>query len=164
MNDQLIPMDIGPLNPTGWGLIIAWVAFSIVYLVLAKRLLPRINRVLVQRDQKVHGVAVEAEQVLDQAADVRNEHDAVLAAARHDAAHTRQQAYEEGTRLIAQAREEGMRERERILVSGRAAIEAERVAAGGELQPDLETWARELAERILGEPTGASVQRSRATD
>ncbi|MFI1395588.1 hypothetical protein [Streptomyces sp. NPDC020681] len=164
MNDDLIPIDIGPLNPTGWGLIIGFLSFGIVYAVMAWRILPRAARIIQQREQKTQGVAYEAEQLRDQAEEIRAQWEAVLAEARHDAAHTRQRAHEEGTTLIVAARAEGLRERERILAEGAASIEAERTVAEAELRDDVDIWARALAERILGEPVSAPADGSRTTD
>lgn len=161
MNDQLLPKDIGPLNPSGYGLIVALVSFALVFAVLSKRLLPRIARLQEEREYKTQGVSEQAEALLVEAAAVRADYDAELAAARHEAAHARQQAHEEGARLIVQARAEGLRERERILAAGAAEIEAERIAAEAELRAEVDVWAHALAERILGEPIGALANRSR---
>jgi F-type H+-transporting ATPase subunit b len=159
MNDQLLPLDIGPLNPSGYGIIVGLVSFGLVLAVLSKRLLPRITRVLEEREEKTRGVSAQAEALLVEAMAVRADYDAELAAARHDAARTRQHAHEEGARLITEARAEGLRERERILAAGAAEIEAERIAAEAELRADVDAWARALAERILGEPVGAPADR-----
>lgn len=163
MNEQLLPMDIGPLNPSGYGLIVGLVSFALVHVVLSKRLLPRISRLLEERDERTLGVSEQADALLVQAAAVRAEYDAELAAARHEAARTRQQAHEEGARLIVEARAEGLRERERLLAAGAAEIEAERIAGEAELRSHVDAWARALAERILGEPIGAPADRSRTS-
>ncbi|MFI6283955.1 hypothetical protein ACIBCM_04205 [Streptomyces sp. NPDC051018] len=152
MNDGIIPFDVGPLNPTGWGLVVGTVSFGIVYLVLAGRLMPRAARVLAERERLTWGVTEQAEEVRTEAEQVRAQREAILAEARHDAARARQRAHEEGMELILAARAEGIRERERILAEGAAAIEAERVVAEAELRSDVDHWAREIAERIVGEP------------
>ncbi|AZK97530.1 MULTISPECIES: F0F1 ATP synthase subunit B family protein [Streptomyces] len=152
MNDKLLPLDIGPLNPTGWGLVIGLVAFALVYAVLAGRLLPRAAAVIAEREAKTQGVMDAADEVRAEAEDIRAQREAILAEARHEAAHTRQRAHEEGTALIAAAREEGLREKERIVAEGAAAIEAERVVAEAALRSDVDAWAHSLAERIVGEP------------
>ncbi|MCX4820663.1 hypothetical protein OG883_12230 [Streptomyces sp. NBC_01142] len=164
MDDYLLPLDLGPLNPSRYGLIVALVSFGITYAVLSKRLLPRGARTLEERDARIHGVSLQAESLREEAAAVRAEYEAELAAARHEAARTRQHAHEQGVGLIMEARAEGLRERERILAAGAVQIEAERIAAEAELRSDVDTWARELAERILGEPIGVSADRSRTTD
>ncbi|MFF0447980.1 hypothetical protein ACFYT4_16485 [Streptomyces sp. NPDC004609] len=152
MNDGILPFDVGPLNPTRWGLVVGVVSFGIVYLVLAGRLMPRAARVIAEREKLTSGVTEQAEEVRTEAEQVRAQREAILAEARHDAARARQRAHEEGVELIIAARAEGMRERERILTEGAAAIEAERVVAEAELHSDVGHWARAIAERIVGEP------------
>ena len=164
MNDHLIPMDIGPLNPSGYGLLIGFLAFALAFAVLSRRVLPRAERILRERDEKIHGVAEYAEQLRVQATEVRADYEAALAAARHDAARTRQRAHEEGMALIVAARAEGLRERQRIVAAGAAAIEAERAAAEEELRADADAWAAALAERILGEPLGAWADGAHSSD
>ncbi|MEU9603510.1 hypothetical protein [Streptomyces sp. NPDC048057] len=155
MNDKLLPLDIGPLNPTGWGLVVGFVAFAIVYAVLAGRLLPRAAAIIAEREAKTQGVMDAADEVRTEAEEVRAQREAILAEARHEAAHTRQQAHEEGTALIAAARAEAQQEKERILAEGAAAIEAERVVAEAALRADVDAWGHSLAERIVGEPVPA---------
>lgn len=164
MNEHLIPMDIGPLNPSGFGMIIGFVSFAVVFAVLSKRLLPRIARLLEERDARTKGTSRQAEAILADAAQVRADADAELADGRHEAARIRQQAHEEGVRLITAARAEGIRERDGILAAGAATIEAERTVAEAELRADVDAWARMLAERIIGEPAGAPMDRSPSAD
>ncbi|MFE7134488.1 hypothetical protein ACFVIM_26875 [Streptomyces sp. NPDC057638] len=150
--DQLIPLDIGPLNPNGWELIAGLVCFALVYFPLAWWILPRVRAILQERAVAIHGVRAEADGLQTEADRLRDERDAILAAARHDAAHTRQRAYEEGTALVTAARAEGARERERIIAAGAVEIEAERTVAAEALRGDVDRLGRELAERVLGEP------------
>jgi F-type H+-transporting ATPase subunit b len=164
MNEQLLPMDLGPLNPSGYGLIVGLLCFIFVFVVLSKRLLPRISDVIAERERKTAGVLEESEQLRAEAAAVRAGYDARLAEARHDAARTRQRAYEEGTALIVAARAEGLREREEIITAGTARIEAERAASKAELRDEVDAWAQALAERILGEPLGVSASGRRTGD
>ncbi|MGW6454528.1 F0F1 ATP synthase subunit B family protein [Streptomyces sp. NPDC055078] len=166
MNENLLPFDIGPLNPSGYGLIAGFLSFALGYAALAWLVLPRAARVIKRRDELTHGVLRHAETVRAEAEAVRTERDAILAGARHDAARTRHRAKETGTRLIGDARADGQRERERIVAAGTAAIAAERALAETALRAEVDTWGRALAERILGEPLSAPVRTDgpRATD
>ncbi|MFI1868700.1 F0F1 ATP synthase subunit B family protein [Streptomyces jumonjinensis] len=152
MNDNLLPFDIGPLNPSGYGLILSLVCFALVFFPLSRWLLPHAARIQEERAERIEGGMEHAERVRAQAHALREEREALLADARHDAARTRQRAHEEGTALIVAAREDGQRERERILAAGAASIEAERTVAVAALRADAEGWGRVLAERIIGEP------------
>ncbi|MET9804844.1 hypothetical protein [Streptomyces sp. NPDC006368] len=154
-NAEVFPFDLGPLNPVWADLIIGVVLFAATFLVLAKVILPRINRTLERRQDAIEGGTDRAEELREQAARLHAEYEAELAAARHDAARVRAEAHEQGAAAITAAREEGLRERERIIAAGTARIAEERAAAETRLGDDVEAWARTLAERIVGEPVTA---------
>ncbi|MFJ2768551.1 hypothetical protein [Streptomyces sp. NPDC087300] len=149
---QLIPMNLGPLNPDVAELAVATVLFGAVFL-LVGRFLPRINSVLEERATLLDGVTGgPAAAIRREAERVRAEHETLLSEARREAARVRQAAREEGAALIAEAREDGLRERAEIVVTGQARVEAERVEAEAELRGCVSEVASELASRIVGEP------------
>jgi F-type H+-transporting ATPase subunit b len=100
---ELIPYPVGPLNPKVQDLGYALVLFAFVY-VLVARVLPRMNQALEARDDAITGAKDRAGATRARAEDERDKAQALLAEARHDAARIRQQAFEEGTALIAEAR------------------------------------------------------------
>nr|WP_236070795.1 hypothetical protein [Streptomyces polyasparticus] len=143
---------LGPLNPLVEGLVFALVCFAACYVLMAKVLLPRIDAVLHDRDELLS--PREGPWLPDgcePGLPVR-----LLAEARHDAARTRQRAYEEGAAIIAAARARALEERTELLARGREQIASARAAAEAELRADVDALARELAARILGEPVGAA--------
>lgn len=144
-------MEIGPLNPRVHELVAAAVLFTLCYFFIT-RLLRRINRVLEEREQATTGAGRQAEEVRAQAEAKREEVHALLAEARHEAAHIRRRAEEQGAALIAAARADGVREREGMLAEAGARIEAERAAAEAELRIHVSELAAELASRVVGEP------------
>ncbi|WP_329125945.1 ATP synthase F0 subunit B [Streptomyces sp. NBC_01465] len=149
---QKLAVDLGPLKPDNTQLLFGVVLFALLYLVLAKVLLPRIARTIAARDDAIHGQQERAEDLRVQAEEIHADYQAALADARHEASRIRQQAKEEGAAAIAEARAEGIREKEAIVAEGTVVIEAERTAAEAELRTHVEELAVELAERILGEP------------
>ncbi|WP_455360227.1 F0F1 ATP synthase subunit B family protein [Streptomyces sp. SYSU K21746] len=153
---ELLPLDIGPLNPTVPELLVGLVLFAASFVVLAKVLLPRIARVLAEREDAIDGVSARAADLRAQAAQVRADRLAEIAAGRHAAAAIRHRAQDEGMALIAEAREQALRERDAIVAAGRAAIAAERAVAEAELHAYVGVWGADLATRILGEPLPAS--------
>ncbi|GGX15180.1 F0F1 ATP synthase subunit B family protein [Streptomyces chryseus] len=148
-------MDLGPLNPRLSELVVAFVTFGAVVWALSRVLLPRLERVLAQREAMTGGREKEAEELRAEAARVRALYDSAMADARRVAARARQEAHEEGAALTAAARADGMRLREQILADGAVVIAAERAAAEAVLRPYAEGLARDLAGRILGEPVPA---------
>ncbi|MEU8618393.1 hypothetical protein [Streptomyces sp. NPDC048623] len=154
-NKQIFPMDLGPLNPVWAELILGAVLFGLTFLILAKGILPKIKRTLAEREDAIEGGTERADDLRSEATAIREQYEAELAEARHDAARIRAQATEEGSAAIAAARAEGVQEREAILAAGHAKIAAERESAERELSADVDAWAHALAGRIVGEPVGA---------
>ncbi|MGW8725909.1 F0F1 ATP synthase subunit B family protein [Streptomyces sp. NPDC055808] len=156
---KLLPINVGPLNPTVPDLLIGLVLFLLCFGILAGVLLPRVKRTLDEREALTTGRTHEAETILAEAAEVRSRYEAELAGARHEAARIRQQAKEEGTAAMAAACAEGVRERDELLAAGAESIAAARAAAEAELRPYVDVLAADLAGRILGEPLTAPAER-----
>ncbi|MEU3073995.1 F0F1 ATP synthase subunit B family protein [Streptomyces laurentii] len=154
-NKQIFPIDLGPLNPVWAELILGAILFALTFLILAKGILPKINRTLAEREDAIDGGTDRADGLRAEATAVREQYEAELAEARHDAARIRSQATEEGSKAIAAARAEGIAERDGILAAGHQQIAAERETAERELAGDVDSWAHALAGRIVGEPVGA---------
>ena len=74
-----------------------------------------------------------------------------LAEARHEAARLREEAREEGARIIADLREQGQAQKQRLVDSAQAQIEADRQQAINSLRTEVGTLAVELASRVVGE-------------
>ncbi|KFF95878.1 ATP synthase subunit beta [Streptomyces scabiei] len=148
---DLLPMDIGPLNPVVGELAVAAVLFALVFLCFV-RLVPRIQRVLDEREAATKGTEAQAEALQEEARIKRAEVAAALADARHEAARIRQRAYEEGAALITEARADGSREYTTLLAEGRARLTAARTSAEAELRLHVAELASNLAARIIGEP------------
>ncbi|MFF7394451.1 hypothetical protein ACFZAE_39265 [Streptomyces scabiei] len=153
---DLLPMDIGPLNPVVGELVVAAVLFALVFLFFV-RFVPRIQRVLDEREAATKGTGAEAEALREQARIKRAEVARTLADARHEAARIRQRAVEEGTALIAEARADGRREYTTLLTEGHARLAADRATAEAELHDHVTELAANLASRILGERIEAKV-------
>ncbi|MFE6282053.1 ATP synthase F0 subunit B [Streptomyces sp. NPDC057877] len=160
---ELLPVDIGPLNPLVPDLVVGLVLFALCYAALV-RLLKRARAVLELRERMTQGTADQAEEVRARAEEKRDEARAVLAQARHEAARIRRRAEQEGAALIASARADGVRERDGMLAQAAARLESERAAAEAELRVYVSELASELAGRLVGEPLGQSEPTSPATD
>ncbi|MFE0646896.1 hypothetical protein ACFW2Y_35675 [Streptomyces sp. NPDC058877] len=154
-NSTVFTTDLGPLNPVWAELILGAVLFGITFLIMAKAVLPKIKRTLDEREDAIDGGTERADDLRSEAAAIREQYEAELAEARHEAARIRSQATEEGSAAIAAARAEGIAERDAILAAGTAKIAEERSAAERELTADVDAWAHALAARIVGEPVGA---------
>lgn len=153
-----------PLLPSTPELIIGTVAFLVVFGVLGKILLPRIQRTLAERTDRIEGGLRRAEQAQAEAQRVLRQYRAQLADVRHEAARLREEAREQGARMIAEMREQGRAEMNRLSDAARTRIAAEHESARTALRAEMGTLAVELAGRILGESLADEARRSRAVD
>ncbi len=153
-----------PLVPHWPELIIGAIAFLIVFALLAKVLMPRISATLAERTDQIEGGLKRAEDAQAEANDLRDQYRAQLADARHEAARLREQAKEEAAQIVAEGRASGAAERERIIASASAQIEADRQQALTALRAEVGSLAVELASRIVGESLADEARQSRMVD
>ncbi|MER6569854.1 hypothetical protein ABT288_27610 [Streptomyces sp. NPDC001093] len=143
---------MGPLEPKILDLIVALICFVPVWAIMAKVLLPRLEKTLAARDDAIEGRLEQSEEARAEAARIYAEYQAELSAARHEAAQTRQAATEEGAALIAALRAEGQQVREKLIAEAKVQLDADRILAEAELREDVFGLATELASRMVGEP------------
>ncbi len=153
-----------PLVPNTTELILGLVAFFVIFGVLARILLPRITRTLEARTDQIEGGLRRAEEAQAEASRVLAEYRAQLAQARHEAARIREAAKEEAAQIVAQGRAEGAAERQRIIDSASAQIEADRQHALASLRAEVGALAVELAGRIVGESLADEARQARMVD
>src|SRR5215467_11509997 len=102
-----------PLIPHWPELVIGTIAFLIVFTLLARVLMPRINKTLEERTDAIEGGLKRADDAQAEAKRVLDEYRAQLAEARHEASRLREQAREEAAQIVAEGRAAGVAERER---------------------------------------------------
>jgi F-type H+-transporting ATPase subunit b len=153
-----------PLIPPIPELVIGLIAFAIVFIFLAKKLLPNINKVLEERREAIEGGIEKAEAVQAEAEQTLAKYKEQLSEARHEANRLRQEAQEQGAALIAEMRAEGQRQREEIVAAGHAQIEADRKAAAQSLRQDVGQLATDLAGKLVGESLDDVARQSRVID
>ena len=153
-----------PLIPHWPELIIGTIAFLIVFALLARVLMPRISKTLEERTDAIEGGLKRADDAQDEANRVLAEYKAQLAEARHEASRLREQAREEAAQIVAQGRADGVAERERIIASAAAQVDADRQQALTALRAEVGTLAVELAGKIVGESLADEARQSRMVD
>jgi F-type H+-transporting ATPase subunit b len=153
-----------PLIPTIPELVIGAVAFFVVFGVLGKVLLPRIQQTLQERTDKIEGGLERAEEAQAEAARVLEQYRQQLADARHEAARLREEAKEQGAQIIAEMREQAQAEARRLTEAANAQIDAERQQALTSLRAEVGALATELAGRIVGESLQDEARQSRIVD
>ena len=153
-----------PLVPNWTEVIVGGIAFFIVFFALWKILLPRILTTLNERTDAIEGGIERAAQAEAEANRLREQFQAQLAEARHEAARQREQALEEGAQIIAAKREEAQAEAARIIASAHSQIDADRQQAFASLRGEIGTLAVQLAGKIVGESLDDEARQSRVVD
>jgi F-type H+-transporting ATPase subunit b len=132
-------------------LIVGAITFGIIFVVLWKLLLPRLNQTLEERTDKIEGGLQRAEEAQAEANETLARYREQLAEARHEAARLREQAREQGAQIIAEMREEAQAEARRLVEAAHAQIEADRQQALQSLKAEVGGLAVDLASRVVGE-------------
>jgi F-type H+-transporting ATPase subunit b len=140
-----------PIWPAASELVLGLVCFVVVFGVLGKLLLPRITKVLEEREDAIEGGINRADEAQAEAQRVLEQYRAQLDDARHEAARLRAEATEQGAAIIAEMRERAAAEARRITEAAQAQIGAERQAALQSLRAEVGSLSIDLASRIVGE-------------
>lgn len=158
------PQTGNPLVPNWIEVIWGAIAFFLVFIVLWRVLLPRISKTLEERTEAIEGGIQRAEEARADADRMAAQYTAQLAAARHDAARQREQAIEEGARILAERRAAAEAEARRIIEAAHAQVEADRMQAFASLRAEVGALAVELASKIVGESLADEARQSRVVD
>jgi F-type H+-transporting ATPase subunit b len=153
-----------PLFPTAAEFIIGAILFFLVFGVLAKVLMPRIQKILTERTDLIEGGLARSEEAQAEAKELLDQYREQLAEARHEASRMRAEAQEQGAQIIAEMREQAQAEGRRITEAAQAQIEAERQQALISLRSEVGTLATELASRIVGESLTDEARQRRMVD
>jgi F-type H+-transporting ATPase subunit b len=167
MHIYVIAADAGsqnPLIPTWTELIIGLIAFLIVFGFLGRLLLPRAQKMLAERTDKIEGGLERAEEAQAEAQQVLEQYRQQLAEARHEAARLREEAREQGAQIIAEMREEAQAEARRLTEAANAQIQSERQQALTALRSEVGALSTDLASRIVGESLTDEARQSRVVD
>jgi F-type H+-transporting ATPase subunit b len=140
-----------PLIPAPADLIWGAVCFAIILALFWWKVLPAVKKLLDERAAKIEGGIERAEQAQREAAAALDKYNAQLAEARAEAARIREQAREDGKRIIVEMREQAQAEAARITAHAQAQIEAERQAAVTSLRAEVGSLAIDLASGVVGE-------------
>ena len=153
-----------PLIPALPEFIIGTIVFLVVFGVLAKMLMPRIQQTLTERTEMIEGGLARSDEAQAEAKQLLDQYREQLAGARHEAARLREEAREQGAQIIAEMREQAQAEARRVTEAAQAQIEAERQQALTSLRAEVGTLATELASRIVGESLTDEARQSRMVD
>ena len=153
-----------PLIPSLPELIIGTICFVLVFGILGKVFMPRIQKMLAERTELIEGGLARSEEAQSQAKDLLDQYRQQLDDARREAARLREEAREQGAQIIAEMRDQAQAEARRITDAAQSQIEAERQQALTSLRTEVGNLATELASRIVGESLADQARQSRMVD
>jgi F-type H+-transporting ATPase subunit b len=138
--------------------------FALLVFVLAKWVIPPINKAMTDRQAAIKAQFDEAAKLKADAQAADEAHKAALAEARHEATKIREEAREQGVQIIAQHREQAQVEADRVTANAHAQIEVERAQTLAQLKSEVGTIATTLAGRIVGESLDDDERQKRTVD
>lgn len=138
--------------------------FALLVFVLAKWVIPPINKVMTQRQDLIKEQFAEAAKAKADAEAAQQANKAELAEARAEASRIREEAHEQGKQIIAQQKQQAQIEADRVTASAHAQIEVERAQALAQLKGEVGAIATALASRIVGESLEDDDRQKRTVD
>ena len=139
-------------------------AFALLFYLLAKYVIPPINRAMTNRQEAIRKEFADLDQARADANAAEAEFKAQIADARHEAARIREEAREQGAQIVSEMRQQGESEKARIIDGAHTQIAAERQQAVASLRAEVGTLATTLAGRIVGESLEDDERSGRVVD
>ncbi|GAB2991628.1 F0F1 ATP synthase subunit B [Nocardioides montaniterrae] len=144
--------------------VVELIAFVIMFAIIAKFIIPPINRAMVARQEAIRQQFADLDAAKAEASSAKDEFESQIAEARKEAARIREESREQGAAIIAEMREQAQAESARIVEHGKTQIEAERQAAIASLRAEAGGLATGLAGKIVGEGLEDEARQSRVVE
>lgn len=145
-------------------IIVELIAFLLIIAVLARYVIPPVNKALTARQEAIRTQFKDMEDAKAKAeASEKKYHDA-LSDAHHEANAIRAKAKDDGEKMIAEAREKAQAESARILATAQNQLAAERTHVVHALRSEVGGMATALAGRIVGESLDDEARRRRTVE
>jgi F-type H+-transporting ATPase subunit b len=140
-----------PLLPAAPDLIWSSVIFVVLFIFFWRLILPRVQVMLDARAELIEGGIKKAENAQAEATAALEKYNEQLAEARAEAAKIRDQARQDGTKILNELKEQASADAARITVNAQATIEAERQSALVSLRSEVGSLAIDLASGVIGQ-------------
>ena len=155
---------VNPLIPHTAELIVGAIAFTLLFLVLRKFVVPMFEKAFTARTEAIQGGIERAEKAQVEAQRALNQYTEQLSKAQSEAQTLREEARVQGAAIIEDLRAKAQEEAARITATAHASIEAERQQAVTSLRNEVGALAVELASKIVGEALDDQARQSRIVD
>ncbi len=156
--------DAYPVIPHPGELIVGIISFVILYFLYKRIVVPRLERMLAERQRSIEGGIERAEAMQAEAKAALERYQAQLAEARSEAAQIRDQARAEGQQILEELRRQAQEESARIVARGEEQLATSRQQVVNELRGQIGALAVDLAGRVVGESLADDARRSGTVD
>lgn len=156
--------DNNPLIPTSYDIVWSVVVLIIIGFFFWKFVTPIYTKVMAEREEKIEGGILRAEEAQAKAQAAYEQYTAQLAEARVEASRIREDAQEQGKQIVNEMKVKAQNESDRIIAAGGNQLQAQRQQIVAELRGDLGRTAVDLSEKILGEALSDEVTRASSID
>jgi F-type H+-transporting ATPase subunit b len=140
-------MDL--LNPSFGLLIWTFLAFIVVFFILAKYAWPAIIKGLKEREEGIATAIASAEKMKKEMNELKSENEALLAKAREERGLMIKEAKETADKMVAEAKEKAKSEYDRIVADAQTAILQQKNAALTDVKNQVGALVIEVSEKIL---------------
>ena len=120
---------LNPLIPHTAELIVGAIAFTLLFLVLRKAVVPKFEKAFTDRTEAIQGGLERAEKAQEEAQRALVQYNEQLSSAQGEASRLREEARVQGAAIIEELRTKAQEEAARITAAAHASIEAERQQA-----------------------------------
>ena len=155
---------LNPLIPHTAELVVGAIAFTLLFLVLRKAVVPKFEKAFTDRAEAIEGGIERAEKAQLEAQRALSQYNEQLSKAREEAQTLREEARVQGVSIVEELRAKAQEEAARITSAAHASIEAERQQAITSLRNEVGALAVELASKIVGESLDDQARQSRIVD
>ncbi len=126
-----------------------FIAFLIILGIIAKYILPRLQRPLAERQAIIRKQMEDSDEAKKKLEEAREAYQSALLEAREEAAEIREHARAEAQRTVEELRAQAVEEQARIIARGEAQLATQRESIVRELRVEIGTLAVELSEKIV---------------
>jgi len=155
---------VNPLIPHTAELVVGAIAFTLLFLVLRKAVVPMFEKAFAARTEAIEGGIRKAEQAQLDAQRALTQYNEQLSSAQGEASRLRDDARAQGAAILEELRTKAQEEAARITAAAHASIEAERQQAITSLRNEVGALAVELASKIVGEALDDQARQSRIVE
>jgi F-type H+-transporting ATPase subunit b len=153
-----------PILPHYGELIFGLVSFVILYFVVRRTVVPRLEAIFAERTAAIEGGIKKAEIAQQAANEAKDRLEAELAQARTEAARIREDARAEAAQIGAELRARAQEDAARITAAAQQQLQAERQQTLVQLRSEVGRLAVDLASRIVEESLADDARQQRVVD